>query len=717
MYFELAKPVWGKKLQNEKNITCGFYTATTKPSDNAVIRIATAGFYRVFVNGEFVFYGPVRTAKGFYRVDEIPLTDYLTEEINHIAIEAVNYYVNSFSSMKQSGFIQAEISLDGEIVAATSKTSKGFKAFRLLERIRKMQRYSFQRPFGESYRLTPDTYNWRVGKASHAALLELEETEEKKLLPRELPLHTYKEVSPERVIERGNVEVVELQNPPYRDRSVANISEKLQGYTIDELEYCLSDEVQTFKYTKTDALDDAYSGKTKLNCGEYEIMRMPSEYSGFPTMNIKAVTDARLYFMVAEVLTANGDVSPLRAGCLDVIRFDLKAGEYDFQAIEPLGYRYLKLVCLEGEVEVNNLKIKKVGHPIPFKPTPKLKSTDQELIYNAAVETFSQNAADIFTDCPTRERAGWLCDSFFIGRMEHFFTGGSLMEKQFLENFILPEGFECIPDGMLPMCYPADHYDGAYIPNWAMWYALELSDYFSRTGDKELIERARPKMEKLIKYFEGFENEDGLLEKLKGWVFVEWSKANELVQDVNFPSNMTYSGVLRSLGRLYNKPEWIEKGKKIADTVRKLSYDGEFFVDNQVYKDGVKVLSGERTETCQYYAFFFDIATPKTYPELWNKLITDFGPQRGETKLYPEIYPSNAFIGNYLRLDILLRYGLYDACRNQVVGYFTDMAKTTGTLWEHMNSGASCNHGFASYAAYLLCYAENKMKPEYNINF
>ncbi len=33
-------------------------------------------------------------------------------------------------------------------------------------------------------------------------------------------------------------------------------------------------------------------------------------------------------------------------------------------------------------------------------------------IYDAAVETFRQNALDVYMDCPTRERAGWLCDSF-----------------------------------------------------------------------------------------------------------------------------------------------------------------------------------------------------------------------------------------------------------------------------------------------------------------
>ena len=44
-------------------------------------------------------------------------------------------------------------------------------------------------------------------------------------------------------------------------------------------------------------------------------------------------------------------------------------------------------------------------------------------------------------------------------------------------------------------------------------------------------------------------------------------------------------------------------------------------------------------------------------PELWQRLVKDFGPQRKQTKAFPEIHPANAFIGNMLRLELLSRYG------------------------------------------------------------
>ena len=75
---------------------------------------------------------------------------------------------------------------------------------------------------------------------------------------------------------------------------------------------------------------------------------------------------------------------------------------------------------------------------------------------------------------------------------------------------------------------------------------------------------------------------------------------------------------------------------------------------------------------------------------------------RQEKGLYPEIWPANAFIGNYLRLDILLRLGYRDTVRENIEGYFLYMAEKTGTLWENIGDTASCNHGFASYVLYWL---------------
>jgi hypothetical protein len=295
-----------------------------------------------------------------------------------------------------------------------------------------------------------------------------------------------------------------------------------------------------------------------------------------------------------------------------------------------------------------------------------------------------------------------LCDSFFTARVEPDLSGDTAVERNFFENFLLPPKFEHLPDGMLPMCYPSDHYDGVFIPNWALWFVVQLDEYKSRSGDTATIEALKPKVFALFDYFKKFKNSDGLLEKLDSWVFVEWSKANEFVQDVNYPSNMLYAKALECAGRLYNAPELDAEAKRIRDVIRKQSYDGHFFVDNALRKEGKLEVTKNHSEVCQYFAFFFDVAAPKDYPELWKALTEQFGPDRKETKAFPEVYPANSFVGNMIRFEILSRYGKSQQILKESIGYLLFMADRTGTLWENDSPTASCDHGFASHIVHTL---------------
>ena len=74
-----------------------------------------------------------------------------------------------------------------------------------------------------------------------------------------------------------------------------------------------------------------------------------------------------------------------------------------------------------------------------------MREPELRAIVEAAKATFAHNAVDLYSDCPSRERAGWLCDSFFTARAEYFLTGESRIEEAFLENFRL-----YTPDGSIP---------------------------------------------------------------------------------------------------------------------------------------------------------------------------------------------------------------------------------------------------------------------------
>jgi alpha-L-rhamnosidase len=380
----------------------------------------------------------------------------------------------------------------------------------------------------------------------------------------------------------------------------------------------------------------------------------------------------------------------------------LEPGEYQVESLEPYTLRYWKLLCQQGACTLRGLYLRECAHPAIQQAQFACSDQRLERLFAAGVLTFRQNALDVFMDCPSRERAGWLCDSYFTARSASDLTGATLIERNFFENYLLPERFAHLPDGMLPMCYPADHNDGVFIPNWALWFVVQLEEYAARSGERTIVDGLRAKVLRLMEFFQQYENADGLLEKLPSWVFVEWSKANEFVQDVNYPSNMLYAAALSTAGRLYAVPELTAKAERIRETIRRQSFDGQFFVDNAVRRDGKLQVTQNHSEVCQYFAFFFGVASPQSHAELWNTLCQQFGPDRAQTKAFPEVHVANSFVGNMLRMELLSRGGRNQQILDESIAYLLYMAERTGTLWENVGDYASCNHGFASHVVHTL---------------
>lgn len=277
-----------------------------------------------------------------------------------------------------------------------------------------------------------------------------------------------------------------------------------------------------------------------------------------------------------------------------------------------------------------------------------------------------------------------------------------MWRKNFRENYLLTDGFEFLPEGMVSMCYPADHNNGMFIPNWAMFFVVELEEYLQRSNDREMVDALKPRVMGIINYFSKFLNEDGLLESLESWVFVEWSNANDFLQDVSYPTNMLYTSVLQSAADLYDMPELAVQAKKMRQTIKKQSFNGTFFVDHAVRENGKLVVQNDITEVCQYYAFFFGGYEFNEFPELWKTLVNDFGPKRKVNNPYPKVHFANALLGMPMRFNLLAKDNKEQQILEECVDYYTPMYEKTGTLWEHDGTHASCNHGFASQICHVF---------------
>jgi len=702
--FLSARPVWPEGREKEMNLFVGFRAAFEAPAESPVIlRVTASTVYRAWVNGAFCGYGPARGPRGWFRVDEWDLSRRLRPGRNLVAIEVSAYNCNTYYYPDQIAFLQAEVVAGNAVLTSTAGEGEPFAARLLADRVQKTQRYSFQRGFTEFYRLQHNSDRWRREIEAGFEGIPCAILPDRKHLPRRAPCPTFELRQPAWQTARGELRTGVQPASIRRGRHLENIGPQFRGFHEDELDVLPAIELQRTETTSREIIDRPFpwGASVALGAGSWRILDFGVNLTGFPGAEISCRERTRLFMTFDEILT-DGDVDFLRMNCANVVGWKLAPGSYRVECMEPYTFRYLKIIALDGACEVRNPYLREYANPDVW--TAQFRSSDERLdrIFEAGRETLRQNALDVFMDCPSRERAGWLCDSFFTARAAFALSGNARVEQAFFENFLMPGSFAGMPEGMLPMCYPADHDDGNFIPNWALWFVLQLEEYLARSGDRAMGEALSPKVHALFDYFRRFRNDDGLLEKLDKWVFVEWSKANSFVQDVNYPTNMLYAAALDAAGRIYDEENLLDEAGRIRETVRRQSFDGTFFIDNAIREDGRLRPTHNRTETCQYYAFYFDVAAPESHADLWRMLIQEFGPRRDPAQTHPDVHKANAFIGNMLRLELLSRHGRVAQVLAESVDYWHYMAERTGTLWEHVDERASCNHGFASHICHLL---------------
>lgn len=695
------KAYFPKIDENDKNVTVAFRYTPDKNHENLELHISASNAFGVFSDGKLIFRGPIRSAHGYSHVSNVEFRSVMP---TCIVIEVAYYGINGFAYVDEPPFLAAELVANGEIVA----TAADFEAFRLTDRVQKVPRYSFQRAFSESYVMQNSREALYRGLPVRYPRLSLAETEGNTLTPCDISLPILSPEPINAVIERGHLGV----NPTphfFRDRCIVNIGEKLKGYPFDTLESFPPDEVAALAFIPDKCGD--YDGRLT---DSYALFDCCVNRTAFIGLIAEVEKSATVYVIFDEILWNEGASDPefaashpqgalplsfYRMECCNIVKYDLSPGKYDLLSFEPYTFRYLKVI-VKGSATIS--RVYRTPYENPDAERTVFNSSDAAIneIFEAGKRTFVQNAVDVLTDCPSRERAGWLCDSYFTARAERLLTGKNAVECNLLDCYRLAPESPFLPPEMPAMCYPADHNDGVFIPNWAMFLIVELKDYLRRTGDETMTDGFRDKIARLLDYFSRYENEYGLLENLPGWVFVEWSDCSKFLTPVNIPTNMLYALALEAAADLYGDDSAKAKAEAIKNTIRALAFDGEFFEDNLVRENGKLVRAGNVTETCQYYAFFTGVANKADYPALFETVLTSFGPLRS-ADVYPNIPRSNAFIGNFLRLETLDRYGEEETILREFTPYFGRMSERTGTLWENNDPHASCCHGFASYICVL----------------
>ncbi|THF82742.1 alpha-L-rhamnosidase-related protein [Cohnella fermenti] len=709
---KLAKPIFLKGLYLEKNIQAGFRKVVRRPeaSDGAcLLKITARTFYRLYVDGRLMGHGPARAAHGHARVDVLDITAVMTEGREHtLAVELAGYNDPNVYVTGESSFLMAELTVGDTVLAYTDHSWQGF---RLYQRRQLTEAFSHARCLGETYDMDRSFIDWRTNVGEEpVGQTEVEELDERPvLLPRVVPLPDMRVTRNARLISVHDTEVdpdlAIAPHPHFREETnyfhtFPPIVDRPSVACSRELPLPFTGIIQRMDRDNHCTIQPAPGRAAAL---AYDFGEMNSGFIGIEYTCLEAGT---LDLVFTDLLEDRGTFNPRRSGSNCVIRLNSQPGRFTFVVFEPHAFRYVKLIVRGQAFTIHDLFTVLYQFQPPLHKAFLCNDGELNRIYDAAEQTLIMNTLDVFMDCPGRERAGWLCDSYWSGRAALLMLGDTSVERAMLDNFLRSDQAP-LDEGFFPVCYPSGFANqGCFIPNWPLFLILELDEYVSRSGDTSMLADYRQTVADLIGQFALYENLAGLLENLPGYVFVEWSSANlpEYKSPISVGTNALYAYVLQRAGEIYRNTEWADKADRLQRLLLGSSFTGSWYADSLAHDSERGLTPGSLcSEAVQYYVLRFAVSDRSDRAEMVSRLIEAHGPSAPQLASDVALARANVFIGYFLRFDLLAGWGEHRRLLQEMKALFSYMIDNgPGTLWEHTVSSDSVCHGFASHAGVWL---------------
>ncbi|MCF6278458.1 MAG: FAD-dependent oxidoreductase, partial [Anaerolineales bacterium] len=215
---------------------------------------------------------------------------------------------------------------------------------------------------------------------------------------------------------------------------------------------------------------------------------------------------------------------PTHLDCAQIFRYTARPGVQRFEKFDWTGVRYLQLMVRNAP---KGLKVRRVGSVLSAYPVGergKFACSDPFLdqLWQVGRYTAQQCTSDAWCDGPGREKRQWIGDGLvhYLIDAAAFGPGTQTVDRQFLRAGADAQR----PDGMIQMFAPGDHHgDGVAIVDFPLHWISACEHYLMHTGDLDFIASIYPAVQKVLQWYEPHLDADGLIVNPPLWRFIEWA--------------------------------------------------------------------------------------------------------------------------------------------------------------------------------------------------
>ena len=232
------------------------------------------------------------------------------------------------------------------------------------------------------------------------------------------------------------------------------------------------------------------------------VLDMGQNLAGFPEITVQGQRGQRLKLTPGETLTKEGLVNQKQTGRPHYYSYILKGGKDTWHPrFSYYGYRYLQI---EGDIDV----LENIASCFVYNSAPKTGDFEcSNPLFNDAYRLIDRairsNWQAVWTDCPHREKLGWLEQDWLNGEGLLANYDCRAMMEQTMQNIADAQ----YPNGALPEIAPNYViFEGSWAPpflespEWGGAFIALPFLYQAFYGDDKLITRYRPQMKRYVDY-------------------------------------------------------------------------------------------------------------------------------------------------------------------------------------------------------------------------
>ena len=221
---------------------------------------------------------------------------------------------------------------------------------------------------------------------------------------------------------------------------------------------------------------------------------------GFVRLDTKGKAGVSYLIEYSELMGEDGDIWPITTAHCPTSTYTLSGGNDTFQPrFFYTGFRYIKVTPSDGSA-INPDEFTACFASDDLDQTGCFESSNERLntVFKLYLMSQRSNLMGNYTDCPQREKNGWLGDASVIKEASAMVLGDYSTAEAFMETMLMDIKPDGRPEIVVPVISTGE--SGAqYDITWASAYFVFPYELYMATGDTYYIERS---YEDLLRVFE-----------------------------------------------------------------------------------------------------------------------------------------------------------------------------------------------------------------------